>query len=201
MKRRIESIILSAGKSARMGKDKALLRIENKTHIVLILEKLLPFSEKVYIVLGENLEAIKNEVNTSNFDSEKIKFIYNENHELGMFSSVLKGFGAITGKYPVLLQMVDQPFLPVSVYRQLIESLDEDNYIFQPYIQRNGKKLAGHPILFSTEFKDFLLSNSDKSTLRDVIYLVSEKRKFILVKNEVILQNINTKDELNKTLK
>ena len=181
-----------------MGKDKALLRIENKTHIVLILEKLLPFSEKVYIVLGENLEAIKNEVNTSNFDSEKIKFIYNENHELGMFSSVLKGFGAITGKYPVLLQMVDQPFLPVSVYRQLIESLDEDNYIFQPYIQRNGKKLAGHPILF---FKDFLLSNSDKSTLRDVIYLVSEKRKFILVKNEVILQNINTKDELNKTLK
>jgi CTP:molybdopterin cytidylyltransferase MocA len=198
MKRRIDSIILSAGKSERMGRDKALLRINNKTHIVLILEKLLPFSECVYIVLGENLEAVKNEMIASNLDSEKIKFIYNQNHEQGMFSSVLKGFGAITGKYPVLLQMVDQPFLSVSLYRQLISALDEDNFVFQPYIKSNGKKLAGHPILFSAEFKDFLLSNSDKPTLRDVIHLVSQKRKFILVEDEEIMQNINTKNELNR---
>ena len=200
MKRRIESIILSAGKSERMGRDKALLKINNKTHIVLILEKLLPFSESVYIVLGENLEAVRNEVIASNINSEKIKFIYNQNHEQGMFSSVLKGFDAITGKYPILLQMVDQPFLSVSLYRQLISALDEDNFVFQPYIKSNGKKLAGHPILFSAEFKDFLFSNSDKPTLRDVIHLVSQKRKFILVENEEIMQNINTKNELNGIL-
>ena len=201
MKRRIESIILSAGKSERMGRDKALLRIENKTHIVLIIEKLLPFSENVYIVLGENLEAVRNEVITSNLNPEKIKFIYNQNHEQGMFSSVLKGFSAITGKYPVLLQMVDQPFLPVSIYRQLVGGLDEDHFIFQPYIQWNGRKRVGHPILFSTEFRNFLFANSDKPTLRDVIHLVPEKRKFILVEDEEIMQNINTKNELNGILK
>lgn len=183
-----------------MGRDKALLRIENKTHIVLILEKLLPISEDVYIVLGENLEAVKKEVIASNLDPEKIKFIYNQNHEQGMFSSVLKGFSAITGKYPVLLQMVDQPFLPISIYQQLLGGLDKNHFIFQPYIQKNGKKLAGHPILFSVEFKDLLLANSDKSTLRDVIHLVPEKRKFILVEDEEIMQNINTKNELNGIL-
>ena len=198
MKRRIESIILAAGKSARMGKDKALLKSNNKTHIILILEKLLPFSEKVYIVLGENLQAVRNEVIASNLDPEKIEFIYNQNHEQGMFSSILKGFGAITGKYPVLLQMVDQPFMPVSLYKQLVGGLDEDYFIFQPCIKRNGKKLVGHPILFSTEFKDLLLANSDKPTLRDVIHQISEKRKFILVEDEEIMQNINTKDELNR---
>lgn len=198
MKRRIESIILAAGKSARMGRDKALLRIENKAHIVLILEKLLPFSEKVYIVLGENLQAVRNEMIASNLDPEKIEFIYNQNHEQGMFSSILKGFGAITGKYPVLLQMVDQPFLPVSLYKQLVGGLDEDHFIFQPYVLKNGKKFAGHPILFSIEFKDLLLANSDKPTLRDVILQVPQKRKFILVKDEEIMQNINTKDELNR---
>lgn len=198
MKRRIESIILAAGKSARMGKDKALLKSNNKTHIILILEKLLPFSEKVNIVLGENLEAVRNEVVASNLDPGKIEFIYNQNHEQGMFSSILKGFGAITGKYPVLLQMVDQPFLSVSLYRQLVESLDEDHFIFQPYVLKNGKKFAGHPILFSIEFKDLLLANSDKSTLRDVIHQVSEKRKFILVEDEKIMHNINTKDEFNR---
>ncbi len=198
MKRKIESIILAAGKSARMGRDKALLKSNNKTHIILILEKLLPFSENVYIVLGENLEAVRNEVIASNLDPEKIEFIYNQNHEQGMFSSILKGFGAITGKYPVLLQMVDQPFLSVSLYWQLVESLDEDHFIFQPYVLKNGKKLVGHPILFSTEFKDLLLANSDKSTLRDVIHQVSQKRKLILVEDEEIMQNINTKDELNR---
>jgi CTP:molybdopterin cytidylyltransferase MocA len=200
MKRRIESIILSAGKSARMGRDKALLRIKNKSHIIIILEKLLPFSENVYIVLGENLEAVKNEVIASNLDPEKVRFIYNQNHEQGMFSSILKGFGAITGKYPVLLQMVDQPFLPVSIYQKLIEVIDEDNFVFQPYVERNGKKHTGHPILFSAEFRDLLFANSDKSTLRDVIHLVPEKRKFILVEDEEIMQNINTKNELNKIL-
>ncbi|MBC8416278.1 MAG: NTP transferase domain-containing protein, partial [Candidatus Cloacimonetes bacterium] len=154
--------------------------------------------EKVYIVLGENLQAVTKEVVASNLDPEKINFIYNQNHEQGMFSSILKGFGAITGKYPVLLQMVDQPFLPVSLYRQLVESLDEDHFIFQPYVLKNGKKFAGHPILFSIEFKDLLLANSDKSTLRDVIHQVSEKRKFILVEDEKIMHNINTKDEFNR---
>ena len=200
MKRKIESIILSAGKSTRMGKDKALLRTENKTHIIIILEKLLPLSENVYIVLGENLESIKKEVFESNLDSEKIKFIYNENHEQGMFSSVLKGFKAVTGQYPVLLQMVDQPFIPVSIYQRIITSLDEYNLIFQPCMIKDRKKLVGHPILFSAEFKKHLLANSNKYTLRDVIHLFPSKRKFILVENEEIMQNINTKDELNKTL-
>lgn len=183
-----------------MGKDKALLKSNNKAHIIIILEKLLPLSENVYIVLGENLESVRNKVIASNLDSGKIKFIYNQNHDQGMFSSVLKGFGSITGKYPVLLQMVDQPFLSVSLYRQLVGGLDEDHYIFQPYIQRNGKKHTGHPILFSAEFRDLLFANSDKPTLRDVIHLVPEKRKFILVEDEEIMQNINTKNELNEIL-
>ncbi|MCK4654553.1 MAG: nucleotidyltransferase family protein, partial [Candidatus Cloacimonetes bacterium] len=130
----IESIVLSAGESSRMGKDKALVYIGNKRNIVIILEKLLTFSEKVYIILGDNFEEVKKAVLKENLPFEKIEFIFNEKHHLGMFSSIRKGFSVALGKYPVLLQMVDQPFVPIGIYRKLVALVDDEHLIFQPSI-------------------------------------------------------------------
>ena len=197
----IESIVLSAGESSRMGKDKALVYIGNKRNIVIILEKLLTFSEKVYIILGDNFEEVKKAVLKENLPFEKIEFIFNENHHLGMFSSIRKGFSVASGKYPVLLQMVDQPFVPIGIYRKLVALVDDEHLIFQPSINLNGKLQAGHPILFAPEFKEIILNFSDNSTLRKIIKEYQNKRKFVLVDDKVILQNVNTEQDLTKYLK
>ncbi|MCK4312733.1 MAG: NTP transferase domain-containing protein [Candidatus Cloacimonetes bacterium] len=199
--RKIESIILSAGESSRMGKDKALLHIRKKRTVTIILEKLLTFSEKVYIVLGDNFKEVKKAVLKENLPFEKIEFIFNENHHLGMFSSIRKGFSVTSGEYPVLLQMVDQPFIPREIYREIIASLDDEHLIFQPSINLNGKLQAGHPILFSPKFKEIILNFSDNSTLRKVIREYQNKRKFVLVDDKVILQDFNTEQDFKKYLK
>ncbi len=198
MEKKIESILLSAGQSSRMGTEKALLEIDGKMLISIILEKMLSFSTKVYIILGDNLENVRQVVKKENFPSEKIEFIFNEKHHLGMFSSILKGFSATTGKHPVLLQMIDQPFVPLAIYKKLIDFLDEEHFIFQPSCEINGKKRAGHPILFSQDFKELILKNQDRSNLREVILLYNKKRKYIEVDDKVIFQNLNTFKDIKK---
>ncbi len=192
MKTKIESILLSAGKSSRMGTEKALLEIDGKKLISIILEKMLSFSKKVYIILGDNFENVQQVVKNEKFPLDKIEFIFNEKHHLGMFSSILKGFSVTTGKHPVMLQMIDQPFVPLAIYKKLIDFLDEDHFIFQPSCEINRKKRAGHPILFSPYFKELILKNQDRSNLREVISLYNKKRKYIEVDDKVIFQNLNT---------
>ena len=99
----LETIILSAGQSSRMGRDKALLDIDGVPAIIHIINKVMHVSDLIYIVLGDNLDTVKSQVLAFFGDSKIISFIYNEIHLKGMFSSVQKGFAAISGKNGVML--------------------------------------------------------------------------------------------------
>jgi molybdenum cofactor cytidylyltransferase len=196
----LEIIVLSAGQSSRMGSDKALLDIDGNSTIIHIINKLLKFSNHIYIILGNNFDTVKKEVETYFRNSIAISFIYNEQHRKGMFSSVQKGFKGVSGKNPVMLQLIDQPFISQNVYEELVAKFDPSNLITQPSFLKNEIKRSGHPILFSPEFKDIVLSYPIDSQLNDVIKDNNERRKFIEVNDESILHNLNTKKEFIEKL-
>ena len=197
---RTDSVLLSAGLSQRMGTDKALLQINGKRIISGILEKLSLFSEKIVIILGANYHKVKKIVMDEITDIKKVEFIYNENYQEGMFSSILKGFSSVSGKNPILLQMIDQPFISVETYQELLDNLDSDHLIFQPYFP--GKIIHfGHPLLFSHSFKDILLTHKNKKNLREVMVLFNDKRKLIAVNDKSIYQNLNDPVEFEKIKK
>ena len=196
----LEMIILSAGQSSRMGSDKALLDIDGIPAIVYIINKIISFSDRVHIILGDNFETVKSEVLAHYGNSQKINFVHNELHRKGMFSSVRKGFGAVSGNDAVMLQLIDQPFISLSVYEELVSKYNPENLITQPSYEKDGIKRGGHPLLFAPAFKDIVLSYSVDSKLNDVIKDNNESRKFIEVNNETILHNLNTKKEFIEKL-
>lgn len=193
----LETIILSAGQSSRMGSDKALLDINGIPAIVHILNKVLKFSDHIYIVLGDNLDAVKGEVLAYFGDSKAINFIHNELHRKGMFSSVQKGFEGVSGKNAVMLQLIDQPFISQSVYEKLVSNYSQENLITQPSFVNGEIKRGGHPLLFAPAFKNIVLAYSVDSQLNDVIKGNNKYRKFIEINNESILHNLNTKKDFN----
>ena len=194
----MEIIVLSAGQSSRMGSDKALFDIDGNPVIIHILNKILKFSNHIYIVLGDNFDTVKREVQTHFKNSGSISFIHNELHRKGMFSSVQKGFENVSGKKAVMLQLIDQPFISQNVYKELVSKYDPENLITQPSYVKDGIKRGGHPIIFAPEFKDILLSYPIDSRLNDVIKDNNESRKFIEVNDESILHNLNTKKDFNE---
>jgi len=181
-----------------MGSDKALLEINGNPVIIHILNKVLKFSNHVYIVLGDNLDTVKREVQTHCKNSNAISFIHNKLHKKGMFSSVQKGFEKVSGKNAVMLQLIDQPFISQNVYDELVSKFDPKYLITQPSFVKDGIKRSGHPLLFSPEFKDIVLSYSVDSQLNEVIKDNNESRKFIEVNDESILHNLNTKKDFNE---
>jgi molybdenum cofactor cytidylyltransferase len=197
----ISSILITAGLSSRMGQHKALLKIGHISVIEYIMRELIPISEEVVIIVGDNYEAIKNHLLSSFLDLENVHFVVNQEAHLGMFSSVRKGFSFVSGQIPILLQMIDQPFVDENTYEKLVESFDQDHFIFQPEISQDGKFKVGHPILFSPNFREVILAESNEGNLRDLIRKFQNKRKFLEVDDPGILQNINTPEEFEKILK
>jgi len=197
----IESILLTAGRSSRMGQDKSLLKIGKISVIEHILLKLIPLSESITIVVGENHEMIEDHLLRSALNLDNVCFAVNQNAQLGMYSSIRKGCSKVSGNNPVLLQMIDQPFVSKNTLQTLIKSIDAEHLIFQPSINIDGLERIGHPILFSPDFIKEISADNDKGNLRDLIRKFSHKRKFVPLDDENILQNINTPQQFEKSLK
>ncbi len=187
---KINSVILSGGKSSRMGSDKALIEYNGKILIEYIIEKLEKFSDKIYIVLGHHFDLIKNSIKPN----EKIKFIFNENYELGMFSSIKKAFENTEGDIPFFLQMVDQPFVSNEVYTSIINSYDNKYLLTQPV--KNNKK--GHPLLFNPKIIEIIKKASIEDNLKNILSNYLTEIKYIEIDDESIFDNINTKELFEK---
>jgi len=162
----LETIILAAGQSSRMGSDKALLDINGYPAIINIINKILKLSDTIYIVLGNNFNSVRKTV-IEYFDNTKsIVFIHNEMHEKGMFSSVQSGFTSVRNGTAVMLQLIDQPFILQEVYNEIVAKYNPENLITQPSYEKDNIKYGGHPIIFAPEFKEIVLSYSIHSNLK-----------------------------------
>lgn len=192
---------MSAGQSSRMGSDKALLDIDGLPALVHIIKKVINFSDFIYIVLGDNLQSVKNKVSEYFQDSKKIRFIHNELHRKGMFSSVQKGFASVSRGEAIIFQLIDQPFISQNVYKELVSRYDPANLITQPSFVDDQVKRGGHPLIFSPEFRDVVLSYPVDFQLNKVINDHKKRRKFIEFNDESILHNLNTKMDFKKHLK
>lgn len=195
---KISSVLLCAGRSSRMKEEKALLRISELTVIERILQMIIPMSDQVVIVVGANNQAIQDHLHSSRVNLDKIRLTVNEKAALGMFSSVKRGLSLITGAQPVLLHLIDQPFISRKVYEELIAGYDDENLIFQPCIETAGDIRIGHPVLISPALKQIILTAPDSTNLREIFR--NHRRKTVKVSDRQILQNINTKVDFNKAL-
>lgn len=192
----IVPVVLSAGQSSRMGRDKALLEIGGSTVIQKILSDLSEVFGRIHVVLGENYDEVVSNIALMKYSAE-VNCIFNENHHLGMFSSIQKGLASVPKDHPALLQMVDQPFIPISIYRELMSTYSDEYYVYQP--SNDGK--AGHPLLLSGEFVRIVLSYKVTTNLKKIIGNLPKKRKFLEVDCQGILQNLNTPLDFERAVK
>jgi molybdenum cofactor cytidylyltransferase len=213
-----DTILLTAGKSSRMGQDKALLKINGRYVINIIIEKLInacvgrhrdlpvhafngerPIHElpvSIFIVLGHHGELIKSNVEEQFLD--KVEFVYNENHLEGMFSSIKKGISSLSGENNFLLQMIDQPFIEQELYNKIIDEYDNNSPICQPIYINNGKK--GHPIIINKKLIPLIKNDLTSNSLREFLTPYYKNMQLIEYDKSSILQNLNNYENFKETL-
>src|SRR5512146_2938208 len=99
-------VILAAGESSRMGRDKALLPWRGETFLTAAIESLRPWTELVIVVAGANALALEPRV-----DAIGASLIVNPHPERGQFSSLQVGLQEVLsrGRDAAIVTLVDRP--------------------------------------------------------------------------------------------
>ncbi len=162
---KVGAVILAAGESSRMGKNKLLMDIQGKEVIERVRDEVSKAVEHYLFVLGDNPPKNIPKLKEMNED-----WIVNEEYSHGMTWSFVKGLKALKDQHKdldsVMLVLGDQPLVDGDFLCKMVEKWEEDSGIVSPI--HNGKK--GHPVLFDRKYFDEILSLPKDGIIRDVIH-------------------------------
>jgi molybdenum cofactor cytidylyltransferase len=183
------AIVLAAGKSTRMKKQKLLLPFNRKTIIETVILNIMPVLKKnILVVLGSHHLEIKKQI-----ERLPVKTCMNEKYEEGMLSSVICGFRALPGEVDAALVFLgDQPQIPSEVTRLVLKAWHNSRKrIVIPVT--NGRK--GHPVLIETKYKSEIERLDPEKGLRQLMEKFAGDVEEAECNLPEILRDIDTPEE------
>jgi len=189
----IAIVILSAGRSTRMGTAKQLLAIGDTTLLGLsIIHAQKCNANQVICVLGADAEIIKDSIS-----SYEIDIITNYNHKEGLSSSIVESVNYLENKNidAVLIMLADQPKVDSKYLNLLIDSFEKNpTKITASAYDQN----IGVPAIFPKKhFKQLQKLKGDKGA-KD--FLNAHYKEIISIRNEKLI-DIDTKEDYLNFLK
>lgn len=186
----ISIIILAAGMSTRMGRNKLTLSLKNKTIIEEVIHNCKE-SKANEIILVYKDKAVYEKGMFKN-----MKCVFNKDYEKGQSTSVKAGLEYIDHESEgVLFVLGDMPFISSVVINRLIDEFkkNEKSIIVPTY---EGKR--GNPVLFHRKWiKDICNVKGDKGG-RQIIELNSEKVKYVEFNDKYLNLDIDTINDYKK---
>lgn len=192
MQKNISAIILSAGKSERMGVPKFSLKFDKKTTFIenLVNEYLIFGCSEIIVVL--NAKSIELFHQLKIVFPECVKVVENENPEWERFYSLKLAAIALKNSYGALVSNIDNPFLT----SKILESLFKMS-IHADYLSASFKGRGGHPFFISSKvIEDLRNEKADQLHLKQ--FLGKYPKKLVEVDDEKVLLNINSMEEYLK---
>ncbi|MCH8297563.1 MAG: nucleotidyltransferase family protein [Chloroflexi bacterium] len=190
------AILLAAGESSRMGRQKALLPWRNTTLLEYQLRSLLDAGvQRVVVVLGHDADRIKPIVEAIDGAS----WALNPDYLQGKTTSLKTGVAALAIQQvsDVLLLNVDQPRNADTV-RTLLERHLASSYRIT--IPTHGGK-GGHPILIAAELLPELAEIEEESQgLKAVVRRHAEATERFELDDPSVLLDLNTPEQYQKAL-
>lgn len=161
------AVVLAAGKSERMGRNKLLIKIGEQTLLEKILDTIKAANiHEIIVVLGHKPTELKSIV-----ENYGAIVVVNPNYEEGMTSSVKTGFQKVTTNASFLC-LGDQVMLNKEIFTKMMHTMrtNTNAMIVSPvYHERRG-----HPVLFREKTFPKILSLNPKQTLKEIVSMYEE---------------------------
>lgn len=192
---KVWGIVLAAGMSTRMKKQKMLLPFNGKTLVETVVEKAKEkLNENVLVVLGSDYEQILQKV-----INYKVKVSFNKNYHDGMLSSVIHGFNNVPEHTKAAMVFLgDQPQIPVEAISVVLNAWrNEKKGIVIPAYK--GKR--GHPVLIETKYNSTINNLNPEKGLRELMNLFPDDILEVECKLPEILRDIDTPHQYENEVK
>ena len=184
----VSAILLAAGESKRMGKPKLLLPFGSSTILEQAIDNLLNSRvDEVIVVVGDRAQEIIKQI-----ANRPVKVAINPVYHEGMGTSIASGLSLIDNRaLAVMLVLADQPLIDSETINKLIEAFfSHDKGIVIPAY----KGRQGHPIIFSTKYKEELLGLKGDVGGRQIIREHPDDILEVAVSSQSINIDIDTAD-------
>jgi molybdenum cofactor cytidylyltransferase len=193
-------LILAAGDSSRMGRDKALLpwppqetgrASSSDTFLSAAIHSLSLATEFVLVVVGKNEAAL-----TPIIYADGASLVVNPDPGRGQFSSLQIGLHEVLnhGRDAVMVTLVDRPPVrtaTIQTLRDAFEAADQNIWAVVP--EFSGKH--GHPYLVGREMMEAFLRVPATSIARDIEHEHQQHIKYFHVDDPLVALNINTPED------
>jgi len=193
-------IILAAGESSRMGRDKALLpwppaaagqAPSKDTFLSAAIRSLSFSSDFVVVVAGANEASLAPVVYASG-----ASVLTNPEPSRGQFSSLQIGLREVLnrGRDAAIITLVDRPPAnagTIELLRTAFESASADVWGVVP--EFSGQH--GHPYLAGRELIEAFLQSPPTSTAREVEHRYQQHILYVAVSDPLVALNVNTPDD------
>ncbi|MCW3990009.1 MAG: nucleotidyltransferase family protein [Candidatus Bathyarchaeota archaeon] len=159
---RVAAVVLAAGKSQRMGRNKLILRIGGRTVLDRVLSSIEASGvEEVYVVLGHRPEDLVPIV-----EAHSAEAVPNPDYEEGMTSSFKTGLSRVSVD-AAFLCLGDQVVLDPVLMDRMIDAMEAhpEALIVSPV--HEGKR--GHPVLFRDTLFPEIMGLGSGDTMKDVV--------------------------------
>lgn len=194
----ISAILLGAGESKRMGRDKLMLPWGKKTVLEHCLETLLrsEIGEVIVVLRGGSKELEDRIKKYSTFMQKRIKVVANPAYRRGMSSSIRKGLKSLHSKSEgVLIALGDQPLLKANTINALIHAFIRGKRKIAIPFYHNKR---GNPVLFDRGYIGGLKRVRGDTGGRSIIENHPDEVVRVRTRSEAVVRDIDTWGEYEK---
>lgn len=187
-------VILAAGASSRMGRDKALLPWRDGTFLSAAIRALQPATELVIVVAGANVASL-----APIADAHAAFLAVNPNPQQGQFSSLQVGLQDVLnrGRDAAIVTLVDRPPAEVDTIAHLKAAfLSSDEQVWAVVPEYQGKH--GHPIVIGREMIEAFLRAPVHSSAREVEHTNQARIRYVPVNDPLVIANVDTPEDFEK---
>jgi molybdenum cofactor cytidylyltransferase len=187
-------VILAAGASSRMGRDKALLPWRDGTFLSTAIRVLQPVTELVLVVAGANAAVLEPIAN-----AYAAFMVVNPEPQRGQFSSLQTGLQEVLnrGRDAAIVTLVDRPAASLQTIQQVKAAfLAADEHAWAVVPEYGGRH--GHPFVIGREMIEAFLRAPANATARDVEHAHQDHIRYLPVNDPLVAANIDTPEEFER---
>ena len=185
----IGAVILAAGQSRRMGRNKMLLPVAASTVLETIVTEVAACAQVVdrVVVTGHQADRI-----TALLGPYPVRCVFNPAYaQADMLVSIQVGLRSLLPEVTAaLIVLGDQPRIQRTTVQQVIIAQQAEAIIIPSYQLKRG-----HPILIDRALWPEVLALPETATLRDFIRAHEEQIRYVVVETDSVLKDLDTPED------
>jgi molybdenum cofactor cytidylyltransferase len=202
----VSAVVLAAGMSTRMGRNKLLLTFRDKPLVVHAMDTLLASTVgEIIVVLGHESEKVWNQLEdhagqvANGAPGSRVRLIKNPDFRDGLSTSVRTGVQAVSPEAEaIMIYLADQPLLEPADVDRIIAAFAaakaENKMIVVPFFK--GER--GNPVILDASLRDSILGVVGDVGCKGVINRYPEKVYIIEMENDHVVRDVDDAEAYEK---